>query len=105
VTGLGIVSVIGIVREVIWGNLHLGKSGLSQTPSFEIQELKHRIAIEISQCSLCEFESSEALKKLGRALQYTIDARNGYYCWYNRIFKLVLKCRCFEKFKIGFNLK
>ena len=48
ITGLGIVSPIGIGREAFWASLLAGRSGVAPLARFDASSLPVRIAAEVS---------------------------------------------------------
>lgn len=61
ITGLGIVSALGIDEDSVWARLLAGKSGIDKLQSLDTSKLKARIGAEVP-AGLVE----EALKPLGR---------------------------------------
>ncbi|MEI8349639.1 MAG: beta-ketoacyl-[acyl-carrier-protein] synthase family protein [Candidatus Omnitrophota bacterium] len=74
VTGLGIVSSIGIGKDEFWKNLIAGKSGISEVTLFDTSRFKRHKAGEIKNFESGRFIPSEIKKFLGRASQFTIAA-------------------------------
>jgi len=73
ITGLGIVSSIGIGRENFWQALIAGKSGISKITSFDTSEFPTHYGGEIKDFKPEEFVSPRD-KKIGRASCLTIAA-------------------------------
>jgi len=72
VTGLGIVSSIGIGKEEFWGNLISGKSGISEVSGFDTKAYRTHRGAEIKNFDPSCFMSDYAKK--GRASQFLIAA-------------------------------
>ena len=47
VTGLGLVTPLGVGIDFVWDNLIKGKSGISQINSFDTEDLPVKIAAQI----------------------------------------------------------
>jgi len=47
VTGIGVVSPIGIGKEAFWDSLRLGKSGVGRITRFDPSDLPVKIAAEV----------------------------------------------------------
>ena len=47
VTGLGIISPVGIGKETVWKNLLAGKSGIKRITAFDTTDFAVRIAGEV----------------------------------------------------------
>ena len=74
VTGLGVVSSIGIGKDKFWDNLIKGTSGISEVTLFDTSEFKRHNAGEIKNFKPTDFIPSEMVKFLGRASQFAIAA-------------------------------
>lgn len=74
VTGLGVVSSIGIGVEVFWKNLIAGKSGISFIESFDTSDYPIHKGGEVKNFKPDHFIDKRKLKHLGRASQLAIAA-------------------------------
>lgn len=74
VTGLGVVSSIGIGWEEFWRNLIAGKSGISKVTSFDTSGYDRHYGGEVKNFKPEEFIPKPRLKYLGRASQMAIAA-------------------------------
>ena len=74
VTGLGVVSSIGIGKDKFWNNLIKGTSGIGKVTLFDTSEFKRHYAGEIKDFKPSDFIPSEMVKFLGRASQFAIAA-------------------------------
>src|SRR5215471_8180156 len=80
VTGLGVVSSIGIGRELFWDRLMAGQSGISPVSSFDTSGFPVHNGAEVK-----GFEPTEYVRKLssadiGRASQFAIAAARLALC-------------------------
>lgn len=74
VTGLGVVSSIGIGWEEFWKNLLAGKSGISELEAINTENYEHHRAGEVKNFIAEDFMSVGKAKKLGRASAMAIAA-------------------------------
>jgi 3-oxoacyl-[acyl-carrier-protein] synthase II len=72
ITGLGVISSIGIGWQEFWKNLLAGKSGISKISSFDTSNYDRTYAGEITNFSPEEFISFKKARQLGRASQLAI---------------------------------
>ncbi len=70
ITGIGVVSSIGIGKDAFWNNLITGKSGISEVELFDTSEYDNHKAGEIKNFK----PLSSADKKLGRGSQFALLA-------------------------------
>jgi len=74
VTGLGIVSSIGIGWQDFWSNLIQGKSGISRITSFDTSSYDRHYGGEIKNFHPEDFIDRRKLKNIGRASQLAVSA-------------------------------
>ena len=74
VTGLGVVSSLGIGWQEFWKNLLAGKSGISPITTFNITQYEHRYGGEVKNFDPTKFMSQKRANTIGRATQMTIAA-------------------------------
>jgi 3-oxoacyl-[acyl-carrier-protein] synthase II len=74
VTGLGVVSSLGIGWEEFWKNLIDGKSGISKIESFDTSGYDRHYGGEVKNFKPEDFISKSKIKYLGRASQMAIAA-------------------------------
>jgi 3-oxoacyl-[acyl-carrier-protein] synthase II len=74
VTGLGVVSSIGIGVEEFWKNLIAGKSGISEIEAFDTSQYPIHKGGEVKKFKPEQFIDKRKLKHLGRASQLAIAA-------------------------------
>ncbi|MDP2922874.1 MAG: beta-ketoacyl-[acyl-carrier-protein] synthase family protein [Candidatus Omnitrophota bacterium] len=72
VTGIGVVTSIGIGREDFWKNLTAGKSGISKVTLFDTSKFKRSNAGEIKNFTPSDFIPKNIVQFLGRASQFAI---------------------------------
>jgi len=74
VTGVGVVSSIGIGKDKFWGNLIGGKSGISEVKSFDTSKYENHKGGEVKDFNPLQFIDKENVKMIGRASQFGIAA-------------------------------
>lgn len=74
VTGIGVVSSIGIGKDAFWHNLIQGKSGISKVEAFDTSEQFTHFGGEIKNFKAAEFINKKKIKLMGRASHLAIAA-------------------------------
>lgn len=74
VTGLGIISSVGIGRDDFWESILQGKSGISRVSSFDTSELRCHYAGEIKKFTPEDFIPKRKIPFLGSTSQLSIAA-------------------------------
>lgn len=74
VTGLGVVSSIGIGKNEFWKNLISGVSGISNIETFDVSKYPIRKGGEIKKFKAERYIDKNRLNKIGRASQFAVSA-------------------------------
>lgn len=74
VTGVGLVSPVGVGTEETWSNLLAGKSGVGTITRFDTTGFAARMAAEVKGFDPLPFVEKKELKKMGLFIQYAIAA-------------------------------
>jgi len=74
ITGLGVVSPIGIGKENFWESLESGKSGAGKITRFDASGMSVRIAAEVKDFNACDFLDRKLIKRTDRFSHYGIAA-------------------------------
>ncbi len=74
ITGMGVVSSIGIGKDEFWRNLISGKSGISEVERFDTSQFPVHRAGEIKDFKEAEFMPKGVAKSIGRGSQLAIAA-------------------------------
>src|SRR5215470_908100 len=74
ITGIGVVSSIGIGRERFWNNLLAGRSGISRVESFDTAAYGVGAGAEVKQFDAGEYVFKLIPSSIGRASQFAIAA-------------------------------
>ena len=74
VTGVGLLSPLGIGTEETWQNIRLGRNGISRIEQFDATEFACRIAGEVKNFEPNQYIERKEIKKMGRFIQFGIAA-------------------------------
>jgi 3-oxoacyl-[acyl-carrier-protein] synthase II len=76
VTGVGVISALGLKVADFWENLLRGKSGISEIESFSLAKFpfQRKYGGEIKNFQVADFVSNPAVSKYGRSTQMAIAA-------------------------------
>lgn len=74
VTGIGVVSSIGIGKDEFWKNLTAGKSGISEVTAFDTSTYENHRGGEVKNFDPLNFIDEVKVKTLGRGSQFAIAA-------------------------------
>jgi 3-oxoacyl-[acyl-carrier-protein] synthase II len=74
VTGVGLVSAVGIGTEETWASCLAGKSGISRITSFDPEKYNCRIAGEVRDFDPLRWIEKKETKKMGRFIQFAVAA-------------------------------
>jgi 3-oxoacyl-[acyl-carrier-protein] synthase II len=74
VTGVGLVSALGIGTDVTWEAIRAGKSGIGPITQFDATAFSCRIAGEVKGYDPAAFIEKKEIKKMGRFIQFAIAA-------------------------------
>ena len=74
ITGLGVLSSIGIGKERFWDSLKHGRSGIQKITSFDTTSYDCQIAGEVSDFAPDDFMSSQIARRIDRFAQFGVAA-------------------------------
>ena len=74
VTGVGLVSPVGIGTEETWKNLLAGRNGVAPITHFDTTGFSTTIAAEVKNFDPLQFVEKKELKKMGRFIQFALAA-------------------------------
>ncbi len=74
VTGLGVVSPVGIGVKTAWDNLVAGKSGISQITKFDASAFSSTIAGEVKDFNVEDFLTAKDARRMDTFIQYGLAA-------------------------------
>ncbi|MFH1542100.1 MAG: beta-ketoacyl-ACP synthase II [bacterium] len=76
ITGMGVISPIGIGKEEFWQNLTAGKSGIGPITHFDTTGLSTTIAGEVKNFDPSEYLDKKETRRLVRFIQFAVVAAN-----------------------------
>ncbi len=74
VTGLGVISPIGIGKETFWENLSSGKSGITKITHFDASPFASQIAGEVKDFNPSNYLDKKEARRLVRFIQFAVAA-------------------------------
>ncbi len=74
VTGIGVISPVGLTAPETWQNMLQGKSGVGEITLFDVSEFKTKIAAEVSDFDPLNYFDSKEARKLDRYTQFAMVA-------------------------------
>ena len=74
ITGLGVVSAIGIGKELFWDSLKLGRSGIRKITTFDTSSYDCQIAGEITEFDPGDFMPAQTARRIDRFAQLGLAA-------------------------------
>lgn len=74
ITGLGIISPIGIGVDSFWDSLRAGKSGIDRIASFDVEQYSTQIAGEVSDFVAEDFVDKKLVKRSDRVIHFALGA-------------------------------
>jgi 3-oxoacyl-[acyl-carrier-protein] synthase II len=79
VTGLGIISPVGIGIPVVWQNIVAGKSGITRISHFDASAMAAQIAGEVKDFDATQFLSGKDARRMDRFIHFGLVA--GIEAW------------------------
>lgn len=74
ITGIGIVSALGLDEETVWAKLLAGETGLASIRGFDADECKVQIGAEVDDEQLAERLAKRKIRKVDRSLAFALEA-------------------------------
>ncbi len=74
VTGIGLVSPVGLTREETWGSLLAGESGIDRISTFDAEELETTIAGEVKGFDPTSYVGRKEARRMDRFVQFAVAA-------------------------------
>ena len=74
VTGIGLVSPVGLTRDETWGSLLAGESGIEHIASFDAEELETTIAGEVKGFDATSYVGRKEARRMDRFVQFAVAA-------------------------------
>jgi 3-oxoacyl-[acyl-carrier-protein] synthase II len=74
ITGLGVVSPVGIGTSTAWANLIAGKSGITRITKFDPSNFSSQIAGEVKNFNVEDFLPAKDARRMDTFIQYGLAA-------------------------------
>lgn len=74
ITGIGVVSPLGIGKETFWESLAAGRSGVGTITHFDPTDFRVRIAAEVTDFDPVDFIDKKSARRMDRFAQYSVAA-------------------------------
>jgi len=74
VTGLGVVSPVGVGKERFWSSLMSGKTGMARIKAFDVSTFPTKLAAQVLDFDPAEFLSPRQIKYFARGTQFGVAA-------------------------------
>jgi 3-oxoacyl-[acyl-carrier-protein] synthase II len=74
ITGLGVISPIGIGKDTFWGNLAAGRNGITKITHFDPSGFSSQIAGEVKDFNPADFLDKKEARRLVRFIQFAVAA-------------------------------
>lgn len=74
ITGLGVISPVGIGKDVFWQSLLEGKNGIDKITRFDATEYKAQIAGEVKDFDPADYMDKKEAKRIDRYAQFAVAA-------------------------------
>ncbi|SJZ35093.1 beta-ketoacyl-ACP synthase II [Garciella nitratireducens] len=74
ITGIGVVSPIGIGKEKFWNAIKLGKCGIDTVSAFEIEEYPSKLAAEVKDFEVTDYITKKESRRMDRFSQFAMAA-------------------------------
>lgn len=74
ITGLGVISPIGIGKDAFWQGLLAGKSGVGRITHFDPSDYKAQIAAEVKDFKAADFIDRKEARRMDRYTQFAVAA-------------------------------
>ncbi len=74
VTGIGVISPVGVGKENFWNSIKEGQSGVDLITRFDTQDYPVKIAAEVKDFNAAEYIDKKDAKRMDRFTQYAVAA-------------------------------
>lgn len=74
ITGIGVISPVGVGKENFWNSIKEGKSGVDLITRFDTQDYPVKIAAEVKDFDAAEYMDKKDAKRMDRFTQYAVAA-------------------------------
>src|SRR5699024_3559977 len=74
ITGMGIISPVGIGKEKFWNSIQSGQSGIDIVTRFDIKEYSSKLAAEVKDFQVTDFISKKEARRMDLFSQFAMAA-------------------------------
>lgn len=74
ITGLGVVSAVGIGKEAFWESLFTGRSGIQRIDSFDVSSYSCQVAGQVGDFDPADFMPAQLARRIDRFAQFALAA-------------------------------
>lgn len=74
ITGLGVISPVGIGKDVFWKSLLEGKNGIDKITRFDATDYKCQLAGEVKDFDPADYMDKKEAKRIDRYAQFAVAA-------------------------------
>ncbi len=74
ITGLGVISPIGVGKDKFWNAIKLGKSGIDRISAFDVEEYPSKLAAEVKDFKVTDFIGKKESRRMDRFSQFAMAA-------------------------------
>ena len=74
ITGLGVVSPVGIGKDAFWDAMMTGKNGIDKITRFDATEYKAQVAGEVKDFEPADYMDKKESKRIDRYAQFAVAA-------------------------------
>lgn len=74
ITGVGVITPVGIGKETFWNSIKSGKSGVGPIESFDVSEYNTRIAAEVKDFDPSEYIDKKEARRMDRFVKFAVCA-------------------------------
>ncbi len=72
ITGLGVITPLGSEKEIFWGNLIKGKSGIDYITHFDTKDFPSKIGAEVKDFDPLKYISSKEARRMDKFIQFAV---------------------------------
>lgn len=72
ITGIGIISPVGIGKDLVWDNIIQGRSGIGPVTRFDVSDMPTKIAGEINDFDPIQFIDKKEMRRMDRFSQFAV---------------------------------
>src|SRR5271157_3263140 len=74
ITGVGLISGVGLTTEAVWNGILTGKSGAKRITQFDTEGFETKIAAEVCGFDAQQYLDRKEMRRMARFMQFAIAA-------------------------------